>query len=143
MEIDLITALNSAFEKDPTHSNFTITLGIDIYCEDNVQSADDDIFDSLIIKSVSLSFNCTKKIDHSTTLSWNQVSDKLDNQVSEITEARFNFKGSIFDFTKWIAGRWNRSNPNNLIRKSDVGFNTALNLQYGLTYHEIGVQVIT
>ncbi len=94
-EIDLITALNSAFEKDPSHSNFTITLGIDIYCEDNVQSADDDIFDALIIKSCSLSFNATKKIDHSTTLSWSQISDKLDSQVSEVTEARFNFKYKI------------------------------------------------
>jgi len=94
-EIDLITALNSAFEKDPSHSNFTITIGIDIYCEDNVPGADDDIFSDLIIKTCNLSFNCTKKIDHSTTLSWNQISDKLDSQTSEITGARFNFKYKI------------------------------------------------
>ena len=36
-------------------------------------------------------------------------------------EARVNFRGSIFDFTRWIAGRWNTSNPDNPIKKSDVG----------------------
>ncbi|MFX1387090.1 MAG: hypothetical protein ACFE9M_07745, partial [Promethearchaeota archaeon] len=94
-EIDLITALNSAFEKDPSHSNFTITIGIDIYCEDNVPGSDDDIFDSLIVKTCDLSFNCTKKIDHSTTLSWNQISGKLDGQTIEITEAKFNYKYKV------------------------------------------------
>ncbi|MFX1591183.1 MAG: hypothetical protein ACFFCL_00695 [Promethearchaeota archaeon] len=94
-EIDLITALNSAFEKDPSHSNFTITIGIDIYCEDNVPGSDDDIFDSLIVKTCDLSFNCTKRIDHSTTLSWNQISGKLDGQTIEITEAKFNYKYKV------------------------------------------------
>jgi len=91
-EIDLITALNSAFEKDPSHSNFTLTLGIDIYSEDNLGIADPDHFDDLIIKTCNLTFTVKKKIDHSTTLSWNQISDKLDSQVTEITDARFNFE---------------------------------------------------
>lgn len=102
-EIDLITALNSAFEKDADHSNFTITIGIDIYCEDNLPGAENDIFEDLIIKSCTLSFNCTKKIDHSTKLSWNQISDKLDSQTTEIIEARFNFKYKIDSLWPTIA----------------------------------------
>jgi hypothetical protein len=47
-ELDLITALNSAFGKDPDHSNFTITLGMDIYSEDNEPGSDNDHFNSLI-----------------------------------------------------------------------------------------------
>ncbi|TFG22550.1 MAG: hypothetical protein EU533_04145, partial [Promethearchaeota archaeon] len=102
-EIDLITALNSAFEKDPNHSNITITLGIDIYCEDNIYTPDDDIFDALIIKSCELSFNCTKRIDHSTSLSWNQIGDELDPHITEIVEAKFNFQYKIDNLWPTIA----------------------------------------
>ena len=91
-ESDLITALNSAFEKDPDHSNFTLTLGIDIYSEDNeAPGADNDDFESLIIKTCNLTFTVEKKIDHSTTISWNQIGDKLDSD-STIINATFNFK---------------------------------------------------
>jgi len=90
-EIDLITALNSAFEKDPSHSNFTLTLGIDIYSEDNLGSADPDHFDDLFIKTCNLTFTVKKKIDQSTTLSWNQVGNTLDS-ASVVTDAKFFFE---------------------------------------------------
>ena len=95
-EIDLITALNSAFEKDPTHSNFTLTLGIDIYSEDNIAPGpDDDIFDDLIIKTCNLTFVVKKKIDQSTTASWNQVGNTLGSANIQVTDAKFFFKYKV------------------------------------------------
>ena len=60
-------------EKDPDHSNFTLTLGIDIYSEDNYGGTDTDTFSDLFIKTCNLTFTVKKKIDQSTTLSWNQA----------------------------------------------------------------------
>ena len=94
-ELDLITALNSAFDKDPDHSNFTLTLGIDIYSEDNYGSTDNDHFDSLIIRTCNLTFTVKKKIDQSTTLSWNQVGNQINGSNIQITEANFNFKYKV------------------------------------------------
>ncbi len=92
-EIDLITALNSAFDKDPSHSNFTLTLGIDIYSEDNLVFADTDTYDDLIIKTCNLTFTVKKKIDQFTTLSWNQDGDSLDSV--QVTDAKFFFKYKV------------------------------------------------
>ena len=94
-EIDLITALNSAFDKDPSHSNFTLTLGIDIYSEDNLPGTDTDTFDDLIIKTCNLTFTVKKKIDQSTTLSWNQIGNTLDSASVQVTDAKFYFKYKI------------------------------------------------
>lgn len=94
-EVDLITALNSAFDKDVEHSNFTLTLGIDIYSEDNLGSNDPDTFDELIIKTCNLTFTVMKKIDQSTTLSWNQIGDKITGSSVQILDANFNFKYKI------------------------------------------------
>jgi hypothetical protein len=87
----LITALNSAFEKDPDHSNFTLTLGIDIYSEDNWQGTDTDTFTLLMIKSCNLTFTYIKKIDQATTISWNQIGNQLNGANIQITGATFNF----------------------------------------------------
>ncbi len=94
-EIDLITALNSAFDKDPQHSNFTITAGIDIYSEDNLPGTDTDTFDELIIKNITLTFTAKKKIDQYTKVSWNQVGNKLDGGSFQIINASFNFKYKV------------------------------------------------
>ncbi|NVM16782.1 MAG: hypothetical protein HWN80_03640 [Candidatus Lokiarchaeota archaeon] len=94
-QIDLITALNSAFEKDPSHSNFSLTLGIDIYSEDNLGSADPDNFNDLIIKTCNLTFTVKKKIDQSTTISWNQVGNTLDSASVQVTDAKFFFKYKV------------------------------------------------
>lgn len=92
---DLITALNSAFQKDPTYSNFTITLGIDIYCEDNVGGAENDIFNALIIKSCNLTFTCERKIEKFTSISWNQIGSKISGTNIQITKALLNFQYKI------------------------------------------------
>ena len=94
-EIDLITALNSAFDKDPSHSNFTLTLGIDIYSEDNLPSTDTDTFSDLIIKTCNLTFTVKKKIDQSTSLSWNQEGNRLDSANIQVTDAKFFFKYKV------------------------------------------------
>ena len=91
---DIITALNSVLEKDIDHSNFTITLGIDIYSEDNDNSGDHDDWDSLMIKTCNLTFTYEKKIDPSTTLSWNQKGNTLDASV-QVTDAKFFFKYKV------------------------------------------------
>jgi len=93
---DIITALNAALEKDLDHSNFTITLGIDIYSEDNDNSGDHDDWDSLMIKTCNLTFTYEKKIDQSTTLSWNQDTlNKLDSATDQVTDAKFFFKYKV------------------------------------------------
>ena len=93
---DIITALNAALEKDLDHSNFTITLGIDIYSEDNDNSGDHDDWDSLMIKTCNFTFTYEKKIDLSTTLSWNQDTlKKLNSTTNQVTDAKFFFKYKV------------------------------------------------
>ncbi|GAG74869.1 unnamed protein product, partial [marine sediment metagenome] len=92
---DIITALSSALDRDTDHSNFTITLGIDIYSEDNDNSGDHDDWDSLMIKNCNLTFSYEKKIDHSTSVSWNQVGNTLDSASVQITDAKMFFKYKV------------------------------------------------
>ncbi|MFW9823758.1 MAG: hypothetical protein ACFFE4_12520 [Candidatus Thorarchaeota archaeon] len=94
-EQDIIAALNTVLEYD--NHNFTVILGIDIYCEDNlgVGGGDQDKWDELIIKSFNLTFTYEKKIDPFTTISWNQVGNQLSGANIQITEALFNFKYKI------------------------------------------------
>jgi hypothetical protein len=90
----LITALNSAFEKDPSHSNFTITLGIDIYCEDNWGN-DRDTFNYLRIKECNLTFAYERKIEKFTSIAWNQIADAVSGENVQITDATCYFNYSI------------------------------------------------
>lgn len=36
-------------------------------------------------------------------------------------EAKFKFKGSIYDYTHWVASKWNQAHPNDRITREDVG----------------------
>ncbi len=96
-ENDLITALNLALEKDPNHSDFTITIGIDIYCEDNLYTGvgDLDKWDALIINSFNLTMNYERKIEQFTSLSWNQIGNQLTGVDIELINATFNFNYKI------------------------------------------------
>jgi len=92
--------------------NFSITLGVDIYCEDNEYGVDMDRWDSLIIRSFNLTFSYEKKIDQFTSVSWNQDADKisdLSNDTVVVNEALFNFKYKIDQ-------DWVTSSPNSEIR---------------------------
>ncbi|MFW9872759.1 MAG: hypothetical protein ACFFG0_06610 [Candidatus Thorarchaeota archaeon] len=70
----LISYLTSILKID--NYNFTITLGIDIYCEDNLGGMDRDYWDEIRINYFKLNFTYEKKIDQFTSLSWNQDGNK-------------------------------------------------------------------
>lgn len=100
--------LTKALEKDPY--TFGITLGIDIYCEDNYDFADLDVFYSLLIKSVNLSFTYEKKMDQLTSISWYQIADMVNGSNVQITESNLTFKYKINDL-------WSESiSPNSEIK---------------------------
>jgi len=88
----LISALTSILESD--NHNFTLTLGIDIYCEDNSGPGDEDTWNYLIIKSCNLTITFERKIDQFTSISWNQISNKI-NSSYQINQAILNFKYRI------------------------------------------------
>ena len=92
-ESTLIFYLTKALEADSY--NFGITLGIDIYCEDNYNSADLDNFYSLLIKSVNLTFSYEKKIDQLSSLSWGQEAQEINGTNVEILKSNLKFKYKI------------------------------------------------
>lgn len=91
----IIDALNRAFQKDPSHSNFTIILGINIYSEDNYQSLESDDFEDLYIETCNLTISYEKTINDLTSISWNQISDPIEGKNLRIGKANFNFKYMI------------------------------------------------
>ena len=106
----LISVLTSILENDG--HNFTITLGLDIYCEDNEWGVDRDNWNSLIIRSFNLTFTYEKKIEQFTAASWNQDGDKIadiSNDTVIINEAKLNFKYKINE-------NWTDSSPNSEIQ---------------------------
>jgi len=95
-EEDIITAISSSLEKDPEHSNFTITLGIDIYCEDNgPPSNDHDTWEALIIKSFNLTFSYERKVEEFTSVAWNQIGNQIPGGNFQITQANLKFQVKI------------------------------------------------
>ena len=95
VEEALIYYLNSLFERDNYY--FKVTLGIRIKCVDNF-NYDRDRWDSLRIKSCNLTFTYEKKIDQTTSISWNQDGDKISNISNDtivINKALLNFKYKI------------------------------------------------
>ena len=94
-EESLIIFLTSVLNSD--NNNFTITIGMRIWCEDNFPQ-DSDRWNLLIIKSANLTFSYEKKIDKLTSVSWNQIGKKI-NDLSkykiEIIDAHINFKCKI------------------------------------------------
>ena len=93
-ERDLITALNLALDKDPSHSNFTIILGIDIFCEDN-DFPDYDLWNYLIFKSFNLTFSYDSKVEQFSSISWNQIGNKIEGADIQIKNATLNFNYKI------------------------------------------------
>jgi len=106
----LIAYLTAIFKEN--NFNFTITLGIDIYCEDNEDGYDRDRWNSLIIRSLNFTFAYRKKIDQFTSVSWSQLGRKVEDlsiYLIEITDANLNFEYKI-DQT------WTNSSPNSELR---------------------------
>lgn len=93
-EEDIITALSSSLDKDPDHSNFTLTLGIDIYCEDNF-GTDRDYWDALLIKSLNLTFSYKRNVEKFSSVSWNQEGNTISGTNIQVTDANLRFKYMI------------------------------------------------
>ncbi|NHJ19592.1 MAG: hypothetical protein EAX91_01520 [Candidatus Lokiarchaeota archaeon] len=98
----LTTVLNYNFK------NFRISIGMRIWCEDNF-GQDADNWRLLLIKSVNLTFAYEKNIDQFTSLSWNQIGNKISGSNIDINNATLNFKYKI-DKT------WTEDSPNSELR---------------------------
>jgi hypothetical protein len=89
----LIAYLTSALKTD--NYNFTITLGVDIYSEDNEYNVDIDIWRALILRSLNLTFTYEKKIDKFTSIGWSQVGKEINGDNVQISYANLKFKYKI------------------------------------------------
>ena len=89
----LIFYLTKVLEADSY--NFGISLGIDIYCEDNYASGDRDTFHSLLIKSVNLNFSYEKKINQLSKVSWNQQAPAINGSNIKVTESNLKFQYKV------------------------------------------------
>ncbi|MFX0104443.1 MAG: hypothetical protein ACFE75_03005, partial [Candidatus Hodarchaeota archaeon] len=108
----IIDALTNVLAIDPGHNNFTVILGIYIYCEDNNSGTDLDDWTDLRFKTLNLTFSYEKKIDQFTSVSWNQNADKiseLSNYTEVVDKAILNFKYKVND-------SWSSNSPNSEIR---------------------------
>jgi len=86
----LIFYLTAVLSED--YYNFTIILGIDIYCEDNIVGADVDTWNELRISQFNLTFTYEKKINRETFASWNQLGNSLPQGNVQVDEARLYLK---------------------------------------------------
>lgn len=91
-EEDLIFYLSSVLSSD--YQNFTITLGMRIWCEDNFVS-DRDRWNALLIKSCDFSFTYQKKVDQFSSVSWNYEGDAIIGQNVSIIDGNLRFKYKI------------------------------------------------
>ena len=91
---DLIFYLNQVLATD--FQNFTISVGVEINCEDNIGS-DMDIFEDIYIKTFDFNISYVKKIDQLTAASWKYqgMSLESDDGIIEINEAIVNFEYKI------------------------------------------------
>ncbi|MHA2392089.1 MAG: hypothetical protein ACXAEX_08960, partial [Promethearchaeota archaeon] len=108
-EESLIFFLTSALSLD--YRNFTLIVGVDIFCEDNCNS-DRDEFTSVYVRSVSLNFTYTKKINQFTTVSWNQDGGKPD----DISNNTVTVNEALLDFEYKINETWPTVSPNSELR---------------------------
>jgi len=91
----IIDAINNVLVVDPGHNNFTIVLGIYMYCEDNNSGTDRDHWDDMRFKFLNLTFSYEKKIDQFTSGSWAQDLDEISGSNVRITGANLTFKYKI------------------------------------------------
>lgn len=91
----IIDALTNVLAADPGHNNFTVVLGIYMYCEDNRSDTDRDDWTELRFKNLNLTFTYVKKIDQFTTVSWNQNLNEITGSNVQITDANLKLKYKI------------------------------------------------
>ncbi len=105
----IIDALTNVLAVDPGHNNFTVVIGIYMYCEDNNSGTDRDDWTELRFKNLNLTFSYVKKIDQFTAVSWNQELDAINGSNVRVTAANLNFKFKIDQ-------NWTEASQNSQIR---------------------------
>ncbi|MHA2181541.1 MAG: hypothetical protein ACXAAH_08975 [Promethearchaeota archaeon] len=109
----IIDALTNVLAVDIGHNNFTVVIGIYMYCEDNNSGTDLDDWTELRFKNLNLTFSYVKKIDQFTAVSWNQdlnaVNRTRTGSTIQITDANLNFKYKIDQ-------NWTEASQNSQIR---------------------------
>ncbi len=105
----IIDAINNVLAVDLGHNNFTIVLGIYMYCEDNYSNTDRDHWDDLRFKFLNLTFSYEKKINQFTFGSWAQDLSEISGSNVQITDANLNFEYKIDK-------NWTESSQNSQIR---------------------------
>jgi len=105
----IIDAINNVLAVDSGHNNFTIVLGIYMYCEDNNSGTDRDHWDDLRFKFLNLTFSYEKKINQFTFGSWAQDLSEISGSNIQITDANLNFEYKIDK-------NWTESSQNSQIR---------------------------
>ena len=108
----IIDSITNVLAVDPGHDNFTLILGIYIYCADNYNAYDEDSWLALQIKDVNLTFTYQRKIDQLTSISWNQVGDKPE----DISSNTVTVNEALLYFNYMIDSIWPSSSPNSEIR---------------------------
>ncbi|TFF87968.1 MAG: hypothetical protein EU549_03855, partial [Promethearchaeota archaeon] len=98
--------LSSVLSND--YQNFTISIGMRIWCEDNF-AQDSDWFKLLCIKSVNLTFTYEKKMNQLSTLTWKQEGNQIPVQNTNIVSANLTFKYKINN-------TWTSESPNSELR---------------------------
>ncbi|TFF96824.1 MAG: hypothetical protein EU547_05950 [Promethearchaeota archaeon] len=84
---DFIFYLTQVLKTD--NHNFTLTLGMEFYCEDD-QATDGDFFNEVYIKECNFSFTYQKLIPQYSSISLNQITDKIPETNIEILDAKVN-----------------------------------------------------
>ena len=107
-EESLIYYLNQILKDS---NNFSLIVGIQVWCEDN-EGGDDDEFTDLYLKNLSLSLTFDKKISKSSSISWIYEGKEIksNGKKVEIKDASLNFDYKINN--KWQS----EISPNSEIR---------------------------
>ena len=108
-EEELIFYLTSVLGTD--YHNFTITLGMLIYCEDDDVGYELDTWSMLRIKSFNLTFTYQKKVNRYTYANWNQIGDELPSGNIQVDQAKLFFQHKISE--NWTQAT---DSPNSEIR---------------------------
>lgn len=112
-ESNLIFFLTQVLSEN--YQNFSIIIGIDIFCEDNCHT-DRDTWNRLSIHHLNLSFSYEKKIDKLSSISWNQDAEKISNNISIKAYNRYEINNARLNFSYKINKKWPEISSNSEIR---------------------------
>ena len=111
----IIDALTNVLAVDLGHNNFTVVIGIYMYCEDNNSGTDLDDWTELRFKNLNLTFSYVKKIDQFTAVSWNQDLNAVNHSITRPTST-IQITGANLQFKFKLDQNWTESSQNSHIR---------------------------